>query len=629
MMAEKTNEGVVWVAARSYVLPAVFFGSLFFHLLLYIDPHAVFVYNGIGKYSYILEFTKSYLAGVLSVPGGLTKLAVTFLVYACHYPAMGCLLMTLLAWALYAGGRMYCTKCNSPPPLIALYAPALLLMVIAARYNFQYLVFIVAASGTLLLSVLYQRVQWTNTCYRCIVFVSLSALSFYFFSLAGVVFMVLAGVYELLTRNKTIVVFGIAAACLIAALLVVKNAVFPFDLVFRNSDLFDSKKPVLYLFLFFPVLAIASNAAVLRIKIPDYASRPLPLFLFILRRVEELAILAVLVLAALWSMHDKACVNLRELGQTIYYEQNGMWRQILEKRTSTLFKNFPAESPRSLMILSHELYRSLYHTGQLGSRMFSFPQVSDPEPLLLSQSIMNIYFPAWAAGIDMLMDLAAVNFAEKVAGEAMENMGPHPFLLYRRGILQLAKGNDELASVYLNKLKNMPWYGKKAVRLLDELNHDPRLSSRKDIDYLRAFMDKYDYTISRASKVDEETVLVNLLKSNGLNNIAFEYLMAYYLLTRQPAKIAQNIGRMDNFRYTAIPVHWEEALLVYLNSDTGASVKTKLPVRQQTRDRFQQFVKLYGLYSQGSSTARETLYREFGTSYFFFHMFGYVPGAIK
>jgi hypothetical protein len=628
-MAKKTNEGVVWVAARSYVLPVVFFGSLFFYLLLYIDPHAIGAYNGIGKYSYILEFTKGYFSGILGVPGGLTKLAVTLIVYACHYPAMGCLLLTLVAWGLYAGGRMYCAGCNSHPPLIALYAPALLLTVIAARYNFQYLVFIVAALGALLLSILYQRIRWTNHFMRCLAFVFLSALSCYFFSRAGVLFMVLACVYELFTRNKTIAVFGIAAACLVAALYAVKNAVFPFDLVFRYNDLLDFKKPVLYVYLFFPMLAIASNAAVLRFKISGYTSRPLPLFAFILRRLEELAIPALLVLTVLWSMHDKACMNLRELGQTLYYEQNGMWRQILGKRTSKLFNNFPAETPRSLMILSHALYRSLYHTGQLGSRMFSFPQVSDPEPLLLSQHIMNIYFPAWVAGIDMLMDLAAVNFAEKVAGEAMENMGPHPFLLYRRSILQLAKGNSEFAGVYLNKLKNMPWYGKKAGRLLDESNDDSRLSSRKDIDYLRTFMDKYDYTISRASKVDEETVLVNLLKSNSLNNIAFEYLMAYYLLTRQPAKIAQNINRMDNFRYAAIPVHWEEALLVYLNSDTGASVKTKLPVRQQTRDRFQQFVKLYGLYSQGSPTVRETLYREFGTSYFFFHMFGYVPGATK
>ncbi|KKK59540.1 hypothetical protein LCGC14_3033340, partial [marine sediment metagenome] len=45
--------------------------------------------------------------------------------------------------------------------------------------------------------------------------------------------------------------------------------------------------------------------------------------------------------------------------------------------------------------------------------------------------------------------------------------------------------------------------------------------------------------------------------------MAFEYQMAIYLLTKQPAKVAENIGRLDDFGYPNIPRSYKEALLLH------------------------------------------------------------------
>jgi hypothetical protein len=215
--------------------------------------------------------------------------------------------------------------------------------------------------------------------------------------------------------------------------------------------------------------------------------------------------------------------------------------------------------------------------------------------------------------------------AEKIAGESMENMGSNPVILYRRSLIQIAKGNTELAFVYLNKLRSMPFNGNGAQTLLNDLHDNVRLANHDEINHLQAYMDRDDYTVWRGNMADEEKVLLNLLAANARNKMAFEYLMAYYLLTRQPAKVAQNMNRLGALGYSEIPVLYEEAMVLNSHIDSSAVLQTKLPIRPQTYERFEQFAKEYDLYSQGVPGAKETLNREFGASYFFFHLFGFTP----
>ncbi len=51
----------------------------------------------------------------------------------------------------------------------------------------------------------------------------------------------------------------------------------------------------------------------------------------------------------------------------------------------------------------------------------------------------------------------------------------------------------------------------------------------------------------------DEQLLLALLEQNKNNRMAFEYLMAHYLLTVQPEKLAAQMGRLKDFDYAEVP----------------------------------------------------------------------------
>jgi hypothetical protein len=606
------------------VLPVSFFSFLFFFILFYIDPRVIYTFNGIHKYSYLLEFTREYFSNLLSMPGGATKLAVALVIHACYYPWLGAFILTAVAWGFFICSDRYIRNSGGNSLFVTRYLPAFALLPMFTRYNFHYLIFIVPVLGALCLSIVYQRARVSGPLKRLGIVTLLFLISYLMLGVPGSLFLLLSGIHEAWTGKKTLLPLGLICLGAAVFLYLTENFMFPLQTIFKYSDLLDFRKPVVYLYLYVPLLAVIFHGRIPRFSLPAFLSRK-PAGPVIIRRVQEFIILLMIAVALQWTISDPANKNFRELGQVLCYTQNELWTKIMEKRTSSLFDGFPQQRTRTLLITTHALYRALYHTGQLGSKMFSFPQVCDPEPLLMPFNVMAIYFPAWALGLNFYIDLGAVNLAEKVAGEAMENMGPHPFLAYQRGCVQIAKGNKELALAYLNKIAHTPEYGTRARRLVHDINDDAILGAYPEIAYLREFKDKDDYVISRTSMAGAETILLNLLKANSRNRMAFEYLMAYYLLTRQPSKISENIYRLDDFGYTEIPALYEEALVLYSHMDTSAAIRTKLPIRQQTYLRLQQFAKEYDLYAQRVPGMDQQLLKDFGTSYFYFHLFGIIP----
>jgi len=71
--------------------------------------------------------------------------------------------------------------------------------------------------------------------------------------------------------------------------------------------------------------------------------------------------------------------------------------------------------------------------------------------------------------------------------------------------------------------------------------------------------------------------------------MAFEYLMALYLLSRQTDRLAANYGRIENFDYAEAPPLYQEALLL-------RATQTRRPL------------DLHG-------------HRDFGGTYFFYHLY--------
>jgi hypothetical protein len=268
---------------------------------------------------------------------------------------------------------------------------------------------------------------------------------------------------------------------------------------------------------------------------------------------------------------------------------------------------------------------ALCRTGQMGDRMFTFPQaIFSYDPLLMLQSMCIYSYVNWIVILDLAMDLGMVNTAEKIAGEIMENMGPYPDIIYRRALIQIAKGNRDAAAVYLGKLAGMPFYRAEAKRLLGMLHNNGSLLSEPRIELMRTNMDTVDYL--QDNNLSCDVILKYLLQSNHRNKAAYDYLMTFYLLYDRLDNVAALAPVAPAFGYTVLPRSWEEALCLYQSVN---SLKTSsLPysgVRQETVERFFSFSKTW-VRMKNDPEAAAKLAPSFGDSYFYFSVFKYSPG---
>ena len=105
--------------------------------------------------------------------------------------------------------------------------------------------------------------------------------------------------------------------------------------------------------------------------------------------------------------------------------------------------------------------------------------------------------------------------------------------------------------------------------------------------------------------------------------MAFEYLMAWYLLTGQLDKFIENLDRLDDFDYSEIPRHYEEAILIYeVLTDSKVDLKGR-QICNKTYQRARDFSSISNKFrGRNEVTAMRATAPYFGDTYFFYYNFG-------
>lgn len=296
-----------------------------------------------------------------------------------------------------------------------------------------------------------------------------------------------------------------------------------------------------------------------------------------------------------------------------YYCDQRRWDRMIE-----LGRRLPRG--RNNVYVNHDTLRALYHTGRLPYDMFQFPLI--PESLLLTHENEQSDLTQWKLS-DILLELGHVNMAQKLASELVTTKGHLGAALEELGWIGIVKGQPETAKVYLNALRRDLVYRGRADTLLRGLDEgfEPELSAA--IDSIRACMPDDTAGVTGAEGIDE--MLAGLLKRNPRNKMAFEYLMACYLLSGRVEKIAGNVGRLRDLGYSKIPTLYEEAILIHLSSQGRQVDLAKYPISVETLQRYESFAQLTNLMQgQDRQAVLNRLIRDFGTSYFFYYTFGRV-----
>jgi len=287
-----------------------------------------------------------------------------------------------------------------------------------------------------------------------------------------------------------------------------------------------------------------------------------------------------------------------------YYACRRMWPQVLR-----------AASHDTAYSAINAVNRALYHTGRLGDEMFAYPQ--HPDALLLSgQDQILTYWHKF----DTQLDLGLVNMAQKNFTECMEVYGEHPLILKRLALINMVKRNIDAAKIYLRALSKTLFGAGWARHYLAILEADPELSTDKRIGQLRSVAMKKDHS---TVFIPPELAYLTLLQENGKNKMAFEYLMASYMLAKQVDKVAANFKRISEFGDKEFPRHYQEAICIYAYSTRKPVYLEGRSLDPQVQRRIEGFSRVFNGFGKNKQAAVGPLARDYGGTYFFYHLYGF------
>jgi hypothetical protein len=292
------------------------------------------------------------------------------------------------------------------------------------------------------------------------------------------------------------------------------------------------------------------------------------------------------------------------MNRMAYQVQQGEWEQVMAQG-----KAYPTKN----RLVCYFTNIALAESGQMPYRMFQYRQVGAAGLFLDFQ--LN-YFSLWQLG-ELYYRLGMIPEAEHCAFEALvaSPKEPNAQTLRRLALTNIARGDSATADLYLGHFDRSLAYRKWAKQqrahlasyMADSTFQIPGVPTPRRY---HDFFIHYNYP---------DYSLLMLLQSDPTHQLAFEYLMAYYMLQKDIVLIKQCMDKFyGNFGYTQIPVHYEEALVVYQNSmQDGAELYTQYPVSNATRNRFAQYIQAFKA-AQGSKRNQERLQAQFGNTYWYY-----------
>lgn len=285
-----------------------------------------------------------------------------------------------------------------------------------------------------------------------------------------------------------------------------------------------------------------------------------------------------------------------------YYEHWDDLLNIPQKEQHSKYSNY----------VCHVMERALCHTNRSQEEMFHYPQ--HPSMLFFSgPSQINSH---WRR-VGLLWDLGLYNQCECSLVEAIELHGHRPMLLERLACLRMIKGDIHTARVCLQTLRCHPFWNETADYLLAQIQNDPNLTSHPFFKKRRSLMSQTDQV---AISFNMEQQILNQLKANPNNRIAYNTLMTWYALTRQLSKFTDELHRLNDFGIHQIPPIYEQIILTYLYTQ-----KLKSPIinsiSAESKQGFNLFLKTLDPFGSNRAAAYPSMLQQFGDTYYFYYIF--------
>jgi len=307
--------------------------------------------------------------------------------------------------------------------------------------------------------------------------------------------------------------------------------------------------------------------------------------------------LAAVVFGVCYASHDRTRESVLAVSD---YAHRRMWREALAAGGGAPLDPATASA----------VTRTSFHAGLLSNQL---PPVRSPDELLL---LGRERIGDWERG-ELYLDLGFVNGAIHHLTEAVEFWGERPALLERLVILNLAVENTDTARIYLNALTRVPFHAAWAHDYLRRLASDPSLAGDPEVARLRSLAVRQD-TVAHPGV---ESQLLLLMSANSSNRMAFEYLMTYYLLTKNLGGFARRVPHITDFPGGELSPLWQEALVLWRRSQGASQTPLVFPGSADCQRRLDHFIEVIKACGGNKEAAGGRLRNDYGSSYFFYYFF--------
>ena len=578
-------------------------------MLFRIDPRLIY-----QSQEPVFFFDRYFIGGFLRSPGGVNEVIAGFLSQFFYFSWTGALLLVLVFASITWAAKLFIQLIRPARPALYLHwIPSIVLLALHSTYRFP-LVLTLGLLWILLAVDIYIGLAPSNRALRLLSFVILQAALYYVTGGPCFVFVITIILYEALCRRIAMSLLYIIVAGLIpyigASTVFMVHIPDAYTIHLTSYDKYTLTwlSWVLYAFLPLMVLLAALEHRYVPVKRKSAGSfwgRSLLGNLTPARLVPGVLLLFLAVTAALFSYDREAKAFLL----VERYARFGEWDKVLAMAQ----KGLPVNN-----IMQSQVNRALYHCGLLGDKLFSIAQLFGGDGLFMADNL-RATFPLEHS--DVFFDLGLVNESEHWAYESLVVNGDTPWTLQRLVLINMSKGNRDVARKYLAMLQRTLWHRGWAAEHQKYLSNTADLGTHPQFQYLRSVMPASDFLVSPTRP---ELCLEELLK-NTKNKMAFEYFMAYCLLEGQVGRFAEHLHRLDDFDYRRIPRHFEEAMLVYNQLVGGSGIV--LPgkgISRETIARFEDFNRIRAKYKGNNEAARAEL-TKYRDTYWFYGLYYYKP----
>ena len=515
----------------------------------------------------LFVFSNQYLHLFLTKPGGLLQYTGNFLSQGYGYPIYGSLLLSLFFTLIVITLININRKLNPERtlPYILILLPSCLLLLMQINFNWG-----LWTNIGILVSISYFLLSISSGKKRIKILILIIFPLFYYF--AGVFAWLFVGIYiihslSFNTGRQRFAYPAILISIAFITLILSKICIFiqPMDvLLFFPFSLQEQfiHEGILYmltgLVVFYPLLTKFSIYIKARFK-PDK--------FFPLTSVITLLFITAFLL---FKWYDPKIARLFEMEQSVY---NQDWDDVIRQQETHRLSNIVAEYYYNL---------ALAEKGQLCDRMFFGPQNFGTKSFIVpwdsKGGINNL-----DRGIYFFYTVGLINEAHRWAYESLVVQGYRPENLKLLVKTDLINGHYKTARKYINILKKTLFYRSWAKKYEPMLNQPDLILSDPELSEKRKIFPEKDFQISIRNP---QSNLFLLVSSNPGNKVAFEYLLAWFMLEKNIDAFAEEVSHIKDLSYSKLPRHVEEALLIYKQKTGRLPDLGTLKISEKTIERF-------------------------------------------